>query len=176
MADGGIVGIVIVILQVLIGILLSVKAVYISIRIFSKLMFRRMDEWKELKNGNAAVAVLLAGFIFSIAIIIEGGVSTITRGAGSGVGVDLLLTSVAIEIIDLLISIIAAIITMTATLKILDRLTDGLNEMEEIRKGNVAVAVLVAAVLVAVSFVVRGAAANILKIINGVELLRLLGL
>ncbi len=173
-ADNLLVRLVIALLQMLIGIGLSIGAVYVSLRIFDRLT-HNLDEWKEMKKGNVAIGILLAGIILSIGIIIESGVSGITKVAIPGLTINYMLTAFVIGVINLVISLLAAVFAVFVAIKILDMITLDLHEIEELKKGNVAVAIMMAAVLVTVSFVIRGAVVGIIEIINALEILKLLG-
>lgn len=175
MADSFAPQLIIAVLQMVLGLGLSMGSVYISLKMFDKLT-HNLDEWKEIKRGNLAVGILLGGIIISIAVIIESGVAGITNGIAPGMGVNLIIIGLVIGIINLLISIVAAVFAIAVAIRVLDLITIDLDEMEELKKGNTAVAVMMAAVLVAVSFVIRGAVSGILKVINAVEILKALGL
>jgi uncharacterized membrane protein YjfL (UPF0719 family) len=52
----------------LIALLLAIAAVGLSVWLFTRLT-TNLDEWAELKDGNHAVAALLAGVILSVALL-----------------------------------------------------------------------------------------------------------
>ena len=64
-------------IQLLIAILLAVVALYIGYSVFSKIT-KGIDEIQELKKGNVAVALEMAGVIIAVAVIIQSGVIGIT--------------------------------------------------------------------------------------------------
>ncbi|HNL87274.1 MAG TPA: DUF350 domain-containing protein, partial [Methanoregulaceae archaeon] len=63
--------------------------------------------------------------------------------------------SLAAAFIQLILGIILAIATIYLALNILDRLTKGINEFEELKKGNVAVALMMAGVIVATAVIIQ---------------------
>jgi uncharacterized membrane protein YjfL (UPF0719 family) len=166
---------VVALIQLVAGLLLSMGSVYIALKMYDKLT-PKIDEWKELKRGNAAVGIVLSGVIIAIAIIIQDGVAGITSAIAPGMDVTLVSIGLVIGVINLLISVLAAVVSVYVAVKVLDWITVDMDEMEELKKGNVAIAIFMASVLVAVSFVIRGAVAGITQVINAVEIFRLLGL
>ena len=60
----------------------------------------------------------------------------------------------------LVVGLILAIFSIYIAINVLDKITVGIDEFKELRKGNVAVAIIMAAVLFAVSFIIRGAVTN----------------
>ncbi|MBU0586281.1 DUF350 domain-containing protein [Candidatus Micrarchaeota archaeon] len=161
--------------QFIIGLLLSVVAVYASLKLFDRFTYH-LDEWKEFKKGNIAVGILLGAIIISISIIVESGVTAVTSKIVFNTTFNYLILSVLIGLMNLVISVFAALIAIYFAIRILDWMTDDINEMEELRKGNVAVAIMMAAVLISVSFVVRGAVSSITGMVSVVDIIDVLGL
>jgi uncharacterized membrane protein YjfL (UPF0719 family) len=145
------------IIQLVIAIAFSVVALYIGFWVLSKIT-RGIDEEKELAKGNAAVGILVASVFIAIALVVQSGVSglsvALNRALFLGFTTDGILT-VLIAVIQLLLGIILAVGAIYLALNILDRLTTGVNEFEEIRKGNGAVALEMAGVIIAVAVIVQ---------------------
>lgn len=158
--------------QLILGIVLAMGSVYLSLKLFDKFT-RNFDEWKEIKKGNVAVGILFGGIIFSIAIILEIGITPFMDLIVSGTALDVTVNVFAIGIINLLISIVAAVMSVYIAIRVLDWITVDIDEMAELKKGNVAVAIMMVAVLLAVSFIIRGAVKGIIDVVNAVQLLRL---
>ena len=57
----------------------TIAAIYLALNILDKLT-KGIDEFEELKKGNVAVALEMAGVIITVAIIIQSGVLGITAG------------------------------------------------------------------------------------------------
>lgn len=161
--------------QLLVGLLLSMGSVYISLKMFDKFTYN-LDEWKEMKKGNAAVGIFFGSIILSIAIIVESGVSALTKAIVPGMDFTVLLIAFTLGLLNLLISIAASIISIYVAIRVLDWITTDIDEMAELRKGNVAIAIIMATVLIAVSFVIRGAVSSTTQIVSAVEIFRLMGL
>jgi len=154
--DSLIVGLGIALAQLVLGLLLAMGSVYLGIKMFDKLT-EGVDEMAELKKGNAAVAILLGAIIFSIASVVEGGVFGLTQSIIPGLTIMELAAALVIGIVNLVLGVVLAILSIYIAISMLDRITESIDEFREIRRGNVAVAIMMAAVLFSVSFVIRGA-------------------
>jgi len=145
------------IIQLVIAIAFSVVALYIGFWVLSKIT-KGIDEEKELAKGNAAVGILVASVFIAIALVVQSGVSglsvALNRALFLGFTTDGILT-VVIAVIQLILGIILAVGAIYLALNILDRLTTGVNEFEELRKGNIAVALEMAGVIIAVAVIVQ---------------------
>jgi uncharacterized membrane protein YjfL (UPF0719 family) len=145
------------IIQLVIAIVFAVVALYIGFWVLGKIT-RGIDEEKELAKGNAAVGILVASVFIAIALVVQSGVSGLSVGINKalslGLNSDGILT-VVVAIVQLLLGIILAVGAIYLALNILDRLTTGVNEFEELRKGNVAVALEMAGVIIAVAVIIQ---------------------
>lgn len=153
------------IIQFLIGLILAIFSVYLGIRVLDVLT-KDLNEWKEIKKGNTAMGILVAAVVLSVAVVVESGVSSIplatagqTTAAGFAIG---LLAS----FVNLVIGVVAAMIGIYFAVTIFDQLTGDIDEFKELKKGNVAVAILLGAVLLAVSFVIKGAVDTFITTLN----------
>jgi uncharacterized membrane protein YjfL (UPF0719 family) len=145
------------IIQLVIAIFFAVVALYIGFWVLGKIT-RDIDEEKELAKGNAAVGILVASVFIAIALVVQSGVSGLSVGINKalslGLNSDGILT-IVIAIVQLILGIILAVGAIYLALNILDRLTKGVNEFEELRKGNVAVALEMAGVIIAVAVIIQ---------------------
>ncbi|MCX8202288.1 MAG: DUF350 domain-containing protein [Candidatus Micrarchaeota archaeon] len=169
--------VIVFLLQIFIGILFAILSVYLGLRFYDK-MTKGIDEIKELKRGNPAVAIILAALILSIGNIVQQGVKQFDNILLKGVSLPLFIVSFILAIVHLGIVILIAILTIYIAIRILDSMTVGIDELGEIKKGNVAVAILVASVVYLVSLVVSGAIGDIsnLSIFNPETIASMLGL
>lgn len=150
------ISIIAILLQVFFGILLSIISIYLALRFFDK-MTDNIDEIKELKKGNVAVAVVLLAMIFSIGTIINQGVQQFDNVLLRGVSLPFFIIAFVMAIVQLVVVIAIAVLTMYVAIVLLDSMTIGIEEMKEVKKGNVAVALVIAGVLYIVSFIVANA-------------------
>ncbi len=148
------------IMQLVIAIVLAVVALYIGFSVLGKIT-KGIEEEKEIAKGNAAVGILVASVFIAIGIVVQSGVAGISKGitaaiaafnAGDGLtGMVIILVSV----LQLILGIVLAIIAIYIALNILDKLTKGIEEFEELKKGNVAVALEMAGVIITVAIIIQ---------------------
>ncbi len=144
--------IIIGIVQLIIAVILAVVSLYIGFAMLSR-MTGKIDEEKELAKGNVAVGILVASIFVSIAIVIQSGVAGVSIGLRSAV--DGNIYSLIVSIIQLVLGMILAVAGIYLSLNIFDKLTKEIDEFEEIRKGNVAVALEMAGVIIAVALIIQ---------------------
>jgi uncharacterized membrane protein YjfL (UPF0719 family) len=77
----GLTVIAIAIIQLVLGVLLAVGAIYLALNIIDKFT-TELKEFEELKKGNVAVALEMAGVIIAVALIIQSGITGITAALG----------------------------------------------------------------------------------------------
>ena len=144
--------IIIGITQLIIAIILAVVSLYIGFAMLSR-MTSKIDEEKELAKGNTAVGILVASIFVSIAIVVQSGVTGISIGLKDAVAGNIY--SLIASTIQLILGILLAIGVIYLALNIFDKLTKEIDDFEEIRKGNVAVASELAGVIIAVALIVQ---------------------
>ncbi len=146
------------IIQLILAIILAVISLYIGFAFLSRIT-RIVEEEKEIGKGNVAVGIVVASVFFAIAIVVQSGIAGISNGFSMALQVGILsvegLSTIGVSILQLVLGIILAVVSIYIALYILDRLTKGLNEFEELKKGNVAVALEMAGVIVAVAVIIQ---------------------
>jgi len=145
-------------IQLIVSIILSVMALYIGFAVLSK-NTQNIDVEKELVKGNAAVGIIVAAVFVAIALVVQSGVSGLSVGINKAVSVGILsidgLLAIGIAFIQLILGIVLAVGAIYLALYILDKLTTGIKEFEEIKKGNVAVALMMGGVIIAVAVIIQ---------------------
>ncbi len=149
------------VLQLIVGLVLAIASIYIGLSVFGKFT-KGIDEEEELKKGNVAVGILLAAVILSIANVVQSGVVGLTIALTAEPSIPALVGG----IIQVLVGIVLAVVAIYIAINVLDKITKGIDEMAELKKGNVAVAILMAGVLLAVSFVVQAGVSGIARAIG----------
>jgi len=144
--------IIIGIIQLIIAIILAVVSLYIGFAILDR-MTNKIDEEKELAKGNTAVGILVASIFVSIALVVQSGVAGISVGLKDAI--DGNISSLVASIIQLILGILLAVAVIYLALNIFDKLTKEIDEFEEIRKGNVAVALELAGIIIAVALIIQ---------------------
>ena len=144
--------IIIGIVQLIIAVILAVVSLYMGFAMLGR-MTSDIDEEKELVKGNVAVGILVASIFVSIAIVVQSGVAGVSIGLRNAA--DGNIYSLIASVIQLMVGMILAIAGIYLSLNIFDKLTKGIDEFEEIRKGNVAVALEMAGVVIAVALIIQ---------------------
>jgi uncharacterized membrane protein YjfL (UPF0719 family) len=146
------------IVQLIISILFAVIALYIGFSVLDRIT-KGIDEQKEIARGNPAIGILIASIFIAIAIVVQSGVAGLSTGIGIALapGTDLVagIAAIAIAIIQLVLGIALAVGAIYLALNVMDRMTRGINEFEELKKGNVAVALEMAGVIIAVAVIIQ---------------------
>ncbi len=147
------------IIQLVIAIILAVVALYIGFSVFGRIT-KGIDEQKELAKGNTAIGILVASVFFAIGIVVQSGVTGISGGLKAAMQADTLLSfnglmPIVLALIQLILGIVLAIAAIYLALNVLDKLTKGIEEFEELKKGNVAVALEMAGVIVTTAIIIQ---------------------
>ena len=142
-------------LQLILGLVFAAFSIFLGVRLFDRLT-KDVDELEELRRGNVAVGILLAAVVITIANIVQSGVGGLSAATLSG-SVDAIVGG----IVQLLISLVLAVVAIYLALSIFGRVTKGIDEEAELRRGNVAVAVLLSGFLIAVSLVIQSGVSSI---------------
>ncbi|MCX9085848.1 MAG: DUF350 domain-containing protein [Candidatus Methanoperedens sp.] len=146
------------IIQLVIAIILAVAALYIGFSVLGKIT-KGIDEEKEIAKGNTAVGILVASVFIAIGIVVQSGVSGISMGISQALNVGIMsslgITILVVSVLQLLLGIVLAIVAIYLALNILDKLTKGIDEFAELKKGNVAVALEMAGVIITVAIIIQ---------------------
>ncbi len=157
------IGLGLAVIALFLSLWLAMKAVELAISMFDKVT-EGIDEWEELKKGNVAVGILMAAVIFAVSNIISSSVTGLTGALMHPAFEVAFVLKVVVAIVNLVIGLWIGTYVIGLAIRILDRMTKNIEEMKEIAKGNVAVAIVVAGVLVSVSVVVGQGVEGISKI------------
>lgn len=144
--------------QLLIAIVFAVVALYIGFAVLGKIT-KDIDEEKELAKGNVAVGIIVASVFVAIALVVQSGVSGLSVGINKALSLGIFsgdgILAIVVAVVQLLLGIVLAVVAIYLALNILDRLTKGVEEFEELRKGNIAVALEMAGVIIAVAVIIQ---------------------
>ena len=140
-------------LRLVLAIVFAVAALYIASYVLGKLT-KGLDEWAEIGKGNVAVSIYMAGIFISVATIVAPGVI--------GLFVTLDIIGIVVGFVQLVLALALAVAAQYIALSVLGKMTKGLKEWEELKKGNVAVGLIMAAVVVAIAAVVSQGVSSLL--------------
>ena len=158
--------------KIVAALVLSANAAYVSMTLLDRIT-SQIDEWKEIKKGNAAVGILYAAVIFSLLIMVEPQISEFVGAIQLGLPAQLLVGTLAFALANYIVAVLIGVILIYLSLHVIDYLTPDLMELNELKKGNVAVALIMAAVLVVISFSMHSPFESVFNIIKSLESLLL---
>lgn len=148
-------------------VLMSALGVYVTYRVFVGVN-PDYDSEEELKKGNIAVAILLAAIMLGAGLIIQRGIYPVvslvrlylTSPLEQGLSPWQLLVYGAAHLV---MSFALAVLTISFTLRLWGRLTTNIQEGKELKKGNAAVGVVLASVVIVVSIFIGEGVSSLSK-------------
>jgi uncharacterized membrane protein YjfL (UPF0719 family) len=149
--------------QLAIAILLSAIGAYLAFYLF-QWFTRNLDEWEELRQGNPAVGIVLGAIVISVAIVLRPALS-VNTGIWD-IGRALYFRVLVVEALQLAVGLVLAVITLALALFLFAALTRGIDEIEELKKGNLAIAGLLAGVVIGVALMVSQAIGQIMNLVS----------
>jgi uncharacterized membrane protein YjfL (UPF0719 family) len=152
------------IIQLIIAVIFAVMALYIGFAVFGRIT-RDVAEQKELAKGNVAFGIIVAAIFVAIGVVVQSGVTGISVGISkaSALGftsVDGLIV-IVVAIVQLVLGVLLAIGSIYLAINIFDKLTKQIKAFEELKNGNVAVALEIAGVIIAVALIIQSGVVGI---------------
>ncbi|MFA6092932.1 MAG: DUF350 domain-containing protein [Elusimicrobiota bacterium] len=145
---------------------LAVLVVVVTYQGFLRLM-PQMDGAEEIRKGNAAVALMLVSLMVGSALILQETIYPVRsilllafREPGRWTHFAKL---AAYALGHLAFGFILAVLCVQGVLKVFEKLTGEMDEEEQIRKGNIAVAVMLSAVMIVLSLYMRQGVSAVTK-------------
>lgn len=141
------------IFEFILAVFMSGLVIYITYKIFVKAN-PDFDMEEEIAKGNAAVGTLMAAILFSASTILQKGISSVVsmfRLYMSAPGENNITFGKLTLLCSghLIIAMVAAVLTISVTLRLFGRLTRAkLHAGKELQKGNIAVGILLASVVI----------------------------
>ncbi|MBN1317642.1 MAG: DUF350 domain-containing protein [Anaerolineales bacterium] len=139
-----------------VSIVLSALATYLGIWLFERFT-RTIDEWEALREKNLAVGITLASVVVGLAIILQPAVSGMLPAASGRLALDMnssmaLVATLGLILVRAVLGIIIGIVAIRFSVWLFTQLTRNIDEMAELENGNLAVAVMLGGVILAVSW------------------------
>lgn len=143
-------------LRLILAIIFAVVGLYIASWVLGKIT-KEIDEWKEIGKGNYAVAIYMAGIFISVAIIVGPGIIGLFKTLSA--------LGIILGFVQLVIALILAVAMQYVGLSVLGRLTGELDEWAELKKKNVAIGIVMAAIVIAIATIVANGVEEIIAAI-----------
>lgn len=154
------------ILQLILSLVTGLAFIYAGFRFFHK-RIKDIDEISELKKNNIAVAILNGSIILSLVIMvknaIEPAITTFTltlRNPDSSL--TSFLQTAAIMLIQIIVAGVLAFLAIYIALNLYTFLTRDLDEIDEIKKNNIAVSLVLGVVIISISLLMQQSIKSIL--------------
>mgnify|MGYP001574680577 CR=1 FL=1 len=147
-------------IQLVIGLILAMGSIRLAIWLLNRLT-PGIDEEEELKKGNVAVGIMMLGVIIATALVISSGVVGLTQAITgvSGQTVAEYIVNAIIAIVFGLVQLGAgvgfAVVSIYLAFNIWDRITRTIDVKAELARGNIAIGIVMAGVIIAVALVIR---------------------
>ena len=128
--------------------------IFLSYKILKWFFFRNED----LRGNNLAFTIFTSGIILSIGIILSEifpSINNVIRLSTTQSEAADIVTIVKFSGLYLLIGFIIAVIINTSVFLLFSVLTTGINEFKEIKENNISVAILVVAILISITLIVK---------------------
>ena len=151
--------------QLAVAILLSAIAAYLAFYLF-QWFTRDLDEWEELRQGNPAVGIVLGAILIAVAIVLRPALNVNT--VFWDVGAQRFFRVLLAQGLQLSVGLLLAVVTLALALYLFAALTRGIDEVEELKKGNLAIAGLMAGVVIGVGLMVGQAVDQIMGLVSSV--------
>jgi uncharacterized membrane protein YjfL (UPF0719 family) len=149
--------------QLVVAVILSAIAAYLAFYLF-QWFTRGLDEGAALQAGNPAVGIVLGAIVVAVAIVLRP--ALVVNSAAWDVGHEPFLRVLLAEALQLGVGLVLAVGTLILALYLFTGLTRGIDEIEELQKGNLAIAGLLAGVVLGVGLMVSQAVAQIMGLIS----------
>lgn len=145
-------------LEIIFSIVLAIFIMFASYKILKQVFFKTLD----VKEDNMAFSIFTSGIIVSIGLILSEILPSITNVIRISLNQD---TTVSISELlmycglYLFIGFIISVFINAAVFILFSILTKGINEFKEIQQNNISVAILVVAILISITLIVKNSIA-----------------
>lgn len=153
-----------IVVMYLISAIFSFLILWLSVKIFL-LLTTEIDEMSEINNNNISVSIVIATLIASMALLLSEPLSTILNSLvaspvifDSGLEEHLINIPIFLQgVIELALSLVGGISVFFISFRVLSILTKNIDEIAELKKNNIAVAILSSSFIFGIMLLVRSA-------------------
>ncbi len=153
--------------ELTVSILISFIVIFATYKIILALT-KGFDEETQLKRGNAAVGVVLGGIVVGEVIIVRQAVYPVMAvlqifAMGGDRSLPAFLKLIGLSLGYVFLAAVLAVLGILFSLWLFDKMTPGIKQVEEVKAGNVAVAVFMALLIVAVSILISSGVSGLTR-------------
>jgi uncharacterized membrane protein YjfL (UPF0719 family) len=147
------------VVQVLLSLIIAVALVYISSKIFRRLI-SGINEADELKKNNVAVAILNGAIILALILVVKKSIESAITIFGNtlrnpAAELSSYIQSALIMIGHIILGGMIAFTTIYTALQLFMWLTEDLDELNEIKESNTAVGILLGIIIVSMALLLQ---------------------
>jgi len=170
---GGILQLIIAIIQLCIALAIAAFAINKGLSLLTNLLNRtgkNLDIWQEIRNKNVAVALIGAAVVISYCNVIGSGIGSIANVLNA-IARQSLWTSVTgliAAFINLFVAIAVASFAIAVVFRVMDKLTNKMDEVAELKANNIAVGAIYGGLIIGVSFLIAAGVSSIGMGVNAV--------
>lgn len=149
-------------IEIVLSILITVVIIFITYKILKWLFFRGHD----LRGDNLAFTIFTSGIILSVGIILSEilpSITNIIRLSTTQTETVDMATIVLYAGLYLLIGFVIAVFINASVFLLFSVLTTGVDEFKEIKNNNISVAILVVAVLISITIILKDSIALLIS-------------
>jgi uncharacterized membrane protein YjfL (UPF0719 family) len=165
MAGGILVQFISVFFKLMATIVLSAGSLYFGTGLLDRLT-TEIDEWKEVKKGNVAVALLYISVLISMMLLLLPRIEEFVYY----IDPSLPLPALAVTFLNFLLALPISIGIIWLTIHTVERLTSDVSEMAELKKGNVAVSLVFSVSVLLVSLAATIPMDSLFTLVKSIEL------
>jgi putative membrane protein len=149
--------------QLAVAIILSAIAAYLAYAVLTWFS-RDLDEEDALRKGNVAVGLVLGSCVVAVAIMLRP--TLVVDTAAWDVGSPLVVKVLLAQALQLVIGLVMAVIALVLALFLFSSLTRRIDEIAQLKDGNLAVAALLSGVVIAVGLLISQALDQIVRLVS----------
>lgn len=132
-------------LRLILAIVFTIAGLYIASWVLGKVT-KEINEWEEIRKGNSAAAIHMAEIFISVAIIVGPGIIGLFRTIDA--------TGIIVGFAQLVLALILAVMMQYIGLSVLGKFTKETEEWKELKRGNIAIGIVMASIVVAISTII----------------------
>lgn len=160
--------IIIGIVELILSFSLGILTVWMAFRWFTRIT-KEIDEIQELKKNNVAIGILLSAVLVSTALTVRQAIypsiSTLQTVAQRGFDVSNIITTLGIVFFSLILSLSLTLLGIWSAVKIFCHLTHDIDEIYEIGRNNMAVALVLGTLILVMGIFISHGVLSLLSAI-----------